>query len=158
MYTSIFTNTPPHWHTQSNSYHTQTHLLMQICIFTLSGHSYTVLILFSHPVTLGWRHILKRNHLQIHSCVNTHICTKIHPKLFPTYIHMCTQPYSNTHIQMHWTQIHPHLHAIGAPQQILLIPQIHMQTFAIIPSNSHSTTRIDTSSLAPAQTLSISLT
>lgn len=62
---------------------------------------------------------------------HTRIC------VYTTLKYLCTNTLGHRYIPI-YTQLEP--------QQILLIPQIHMQIFAIIPSSSHSNTLTDTSS------------
>lgn len=69
-------------------------------------------------------------------------------------LHKNTVPH--THICAHTTLTCSYTNTLGhkyipiysqlEPQQSLLIPQMHMQIFAIIPSSSHSNTLIETSS------------
>lgn len=148
-HTNIFT----HWHTQTHTTNTHKHAhspsqkYPEMDIFT---HVY-LLPWFTHRVTLGWHYVLQRSHPQIHSYVNTHICTKIPSQTAP-YVHtlVCIQPHAYTRVQMHLHTNIPPPTQNWSPSQILQISRIHPQTFANTPSHRGTTTLIDTSRHPPA--------
>lgn len=69
--------------------------------------------------------------LHKHTVPHTHICA--HTTLKCSYTNTLGHKYIPIYTQLE-------------PPQSLLIPQMHMQIFAIIPSSSHANTLIDTSS------------
>lgn len=119
MYTNICTHTHKYIHTHSSiltytithtTHNTFTHRNIQFLDKDAHLHSHECirnevtqlypLPQFTHPVTLGWNHILECSYLQIYY-LNTCMCIKIHSKTTPHIHTRVHKPHSNTHIQMH---------------------------------------------------------